>query len=145
MSQDQRPAEAGWGCRTLGCLLTGLGLAFFFLLMMSGIGTGLIELGWALLFGWTGFISRVIPKITWNWGAYRHRRRARRTSCYFRAPFSHVVNSWDGTRARRIPSMAMEVDLLQLAAANLLPPRRYVGGRRRAPDRLDLGQQGILI
>lgn len=69
MSENKPAAEAGRGCRTTGCLLSGVGLVIFFFLMVSGIGIGLVELGGNLLFGWIGFISRVIPRITWDWAA----------------------------------------------------------------------------
>jgi hypothetical protein len=69
MNPPEPKAGAGCGVRSLGCLLIAVGLVFFFFLMMVGIGGGLLELGWTLLFGWTGFISRVAPKISWNLGA----------------------------------------------------------------------------
>jgi len=54
----------------LGCLLGLFAIPLFlFLLMMAGIGTGLIELGFTLLFGWVSFLSDTWPRISWNWSA----------------------------------------------------------------------------
>jgi hypothetical protein len=69
MTQKEPAKGAGLGCQTHGCVLGVVGLVFLFFLMMAGIGMGLIELGWTLLFGWTAFILRVVPKISWDWGA----------------------------------------------------------------------------
>jgi hypothetical protein len=43
-------------------------LVLFF--AMSGVlGSGLLQVGWIILFGWLGFISDVLPRISWNWEA----------------------------------------------------------------------------
>lgn len=62
----REPKRRGVGC---GCLLGVVGFVFFFFLMMAGIGQGLIELGWTVVFGWTSFLARVVPRISWDPGA----------------------------------------------------------------------------
>src|SRR5438445_13431226 len=52
-----------------GCLAALLVIPLFFLLMMAGIGTGLIDLGITLMFGWITFLGDTWPRISWNWGA----------------------------------------------------------------------------
>jgi hypothetical protein len=52
----------------IGCLCL-LGIPIFFLMMMAGIGTGLVDLGFSLLFGWIAFLSHIIPRISWDGGA----------------------------------------------------------------------------
>lgn len=69
MTPREPAVGSGQGGRGLGCFLGAVALVFFFFLMMAGIGGGLLELGWALVFGWTGFLSRVLPKVSWDWGA----------------------------------------------------------------------------
>src|SRR5580765_7346559 len=53
----------------LGCLVVFLAIPLFFLMMMAGIGTGLVDLGVTLLFGWIRFLSDTWPRISWNAGA----------------------------------------------------------------------------
>ena len=54
------------GCLGLGCVVF---VPIFFLLMMAGIGTGLVDLGFTVLFGWISFLADTLPRISWDWGA----------------------------------------------------------------------------
>jgi len=51
----------------IGCLL--LSLVGFVFLLMIGIGTGILDLGITLLFGWISLLRDTLPRISWNWGA----------------------------------------------------------------------------
>jgi hypothetical protein len=57
--------------RPSGCCLTLglLAIPIFFLMMMAGIGQGLVDLSFSLLFGWIAFLRDTVPRISWDWGA----------------------------------------------------------------------------
>ncbi len=50
----------------LGCLLLVFVGFYLFLFMATGAGAGQLEAGFAILFGWMGFIQRTLPQITFN-------------------------------------------------------------------------------
>jgi len=53
----------------LGCVLGLLAIPLFFFLLMAGVGTGLVDLGVTVLFGWIKFAADTWPRISWNWSA----------------------------------------------------------------------------
>ena len=57
MSEAKPAAKTRWGC----CLLAGVGLVLFLFLMTIGIGGGLLDVGFSLLFGWISFVIFIFP------------------------------------------------------------------------------------
>src|SRR6059058_4638886 len=68
-STDEAPTRSKFLSIRWGCLLPLVIVPFFFLLMMAGIGTGLLDLSISLLFGWINFLGDIWPRIAWNWSA----------------------------------------------------------------------------